>query len=348
MTHDQSERSGRALPYASLLLASLLAAAGATVGCSGNSTKNPVAGDDGGPGDDGGGLGNGQIGTIQKAANDNTFSSPFDATPSPDGKTVYFTAIGSDGTGGVFSTSASGGAATRLDTGNVLVSPFGIAVSPDGKELYVADPAADDDTKNLYGAIFVLPTAGGTPTVLGGTQGLVPRSVVVSADQHLYFTGGASAKSVPGVYQTALSGGMPTTIAKGMPFVAPSGIAVAKSGDIYVVDAVASVSSLASVIVVHGGQATELVPDLGVGYPAGCALVQDESALLVSGLDPATGKDVVYRVSPLDMAPQVSSFNKTIGAYSEPAGLHRALGADIYAWADSRANNTGTVYVLSK
>jgi DNA-binding beta-propeller fold protein YncE len=346
MTNDLSERSGRELPYASILIAAVLVAVGATVGCS-SQTKNPVSGGDDGGTDDGGGPGSGQIGTISKAANDTTFTSPFDATPSPDGKSVYFTAIGSDGTGGVFTSTASGGMATRLDTGSVLVSPFGIAISPDGKELYVADPAADDDVNNLYGAIYVLPSAGGTPTVLGGTQGLVPRSVTV-AGSNLYFTGGASAKSSPGVYQTSLSGGMPKTIAKGAPFVDPSGLAVAQSGDIYVVDTVASSSRLASVLLVHGGQVSEFVADLGVGYPAGCALVQDESALLVSGLDTSTQKDVVYRVSPLAGSPQVTSFNKTIGAYSESAGLHRALQADIYAWADSRANNTGTVYVLSK
>jgi uncharacterized protein (DUF2164 family) len=111
---------------------------------------------------------------------------------------------------------------------------------------------------------------------------------------------------------------------------------------------VASGSSLASVIAVHGGKASVFVPDLGVGYPAGCALVQDESALLVSGIDKTTRTDVVYRIGPLGASPQVTSFSKTIGAYYEAAGLHRALGADVYAWADSSANGSGTVYLLSK
>jgi DNA-binding beta-propeller fold protein YncE len=359
MTHTLSARSVRSFRRASLLAAALLAVAGVTGGCGSSSSNNPATGDDGGPGGDGspigedagdasdGGEGNGTIGTIQKVANDATFGSPFDATPSPDGKTVYFTAIGSDGTGGVFGVAASGGTATRLDTGNVLVSPFGITVSPDGKELYVADPAADDDAKDLYGAVFVLPAGGGTPTVLGGTQGLAPRSVVV-AGGNLYVTAGADGTGGPGVYQTALSGGTPMALAKGAPFVDPSGVAVTQSGDVYVVDTVASGSSLASVIAVHGGKASVFVPDLGVGYPAGCALVQDESALLVSGIDKTTRTDVVYRISPLGASPQVTSFNKTIGSYYEAAGLHRALGADVYAWADSSANGSGTVYLLSK
>lgn len=360
MTHDPSARR---LPRVSFLFASLLAAAAATGGCGSSSAGNPATGDDGGTGSDGGppgedagdasdggqggAAGNGTIGTIQKVANDGTFGSPFDATPSPDGKTVYFTAIGSDGTGGVFSVAATGGTVTRLDAGNVLVSPFGIAVTPDGKQLYVADPGADDDAKMLYGAVFVLPASGGTPTVLGGTQGLAPRSVVV-ASGNLYLTAGADGAGGPGVYETSLSGGAPMAVAKGAPFVDPSGIAVAQSGDAYVVDTIASGSGLASVILVRGGKASALVPDLGVGYPAGCALAQDESALLVSGIDRSTKTDVVYRIGPLDSSPTVAPFNKTIGAYFEAAGLHRALGADVYAWADSSANGSGTVYLLSK
>jgi hypothetical protein len=46
--------------------------------------------------------------------------------------------------------------------------------------------------------------------------------------------------------------------------------------------------------------------------------------------------------------PQVSTFNQSISSFAEPAGLHRAHGADIYAWADSRANGSGTVFALSK
>lgn len=353
MTHDPSAR-------VSLLFASLLAAATVAAGCGSSSSNNPATGDDGGPGGDsgpvgedagdsgeGGPEGNGTIGTVQSVANGAAFSSPFDATPSPDGKTVYFTGIGSDGTGGVFSVAAAGGTATRLDTGNVLVSPFGITISPDGKQLYVADPAADDDATNLLGAVFVVPAAGGTPTALGGTQGLAPRSVVV-AGGNLYLTAGAEGTGGPGVYETTLSGGSPMAIAKGAPFFDPSGVAVAQNGDAYVVDTVASGSSLASVIAVHAGKASLFVPDLGVGYPAGCALVQDESALLVSGIDKSTKTDVVYRISHLAASPQVTPFNKTIGAYYEAAGLHRALGADTYAWADGTANGSGTVYLLSK
>jgi sugar lactone lactonase YvrE len=290
-------------------------------------------------------AGSGRIGTITKAANDPAFTSPFDATPSPDGSVVFFTAVAADGTGGVFTAPATGGAAVRLDSGSVLTSPSAIAISPDGQQVYVADPAADDDTTDKHGAVFVLPAQGGTPTVVAGTQGLDPRGLVV-AGQTLFFTGGASGGD-PGVYSIDLAGGQAKPLATGTPFADPSGIAVTRGGDVYVADSIASGSKLAGVVRVSGGEATLLVDDLGVGFPAGIALVQDESALLVSGLDPVAGTDLVYRID-LGATPKTTSFNQTIAAFGESAGLHRAADADIYAWADSLANATGTVYVLSK
>ncbi len=182
--------------------------------------------------------------------------------------------------------------------------------------------------------------------MLAGTRGLQPHGVVV-AGAALYFTAGAASAAGPGVYSIELAGGRATAIVTGAPFVDPGGIAVAENGDAYVTDSVGSSSGLAAVFKVSDGKATLFVDALGVGYPAGIALVQDESALFVSGLDPATQTDLVYRIE-LGETPQTSSFNHVIAAFGEPAGLHRAAGADIYAWADSLANTTGTVYALSK
>ncbi|HLK40870.1 MAG TPA: hypothetical protein VKU41_29155 [Polyangiaceae bacterium] len=296
--------------------------------------------------DAGAAPGSGQIETIAKAANDTGFTSPFDATPGPDGSSIYFTAIAADGTGGVFAAGAGGAAASRLDSGGVLVSPSGIAVSEDGKQLFVADPASDDDSTGAYGAIFVLPTGGGTPTALAGTQGTQPRSVVVAGGT-LYFTTGAAAAGGAGVRSLPVSGGQPAVVSSGPPFVDPSGLAVARNGDVFVADAIASGNHLGVVMRVSGGTASPLVSDLGVGFPAGIALTQDESALLVSGIDPVAQTDLIYRVD-LGNVSKPTTFNQGISSFAESAGLHRASGADVYAWADSRANGTGTVYALSK
>jgi sugar lactone lactonase YvrE len=334
MRNDQSARSGRWLSYGPAIgTAWLLAVGAAPCGCSGGNNDDQS---DSGV----------EIGTLTQAANAASFTSPFDATPSPDGATIFFTAIGADGTGGVFTSPASGGTVKRLDSGGVLTCPSGITISGDGKQLFVADPAADDDTTDKYGAVFVLPAAGGTPTVLAGTQGLRPRGVDVVGST-LYFTTGAGSAAGPGVYSVALAGGHATAVATGSPLVDPGGIAVAPNGEAYVSDSVGSASNLAAVFKVSGGHATLVVDDLGVGYPAGIALTPDDSTLLVSGLDPATQTDVVYRVV-LGATPQVSSYSKTISAFGEPAGLHRAAGADVFAWADSLAKGTGTIYAITK
>ena len=47
---------------------------------------------------------------------------------------------------------------------------------------------------------------------------------------------------------------------------------------------------------------------------------------------------------------RVREFRQDLGVtmeqFAESAGLHRAHDAEVYAWADSEANGTGTVYVL--
>jgi sugar lactone lactonase YvrE len=375
MKNDQSERSGRSPSCGPALGAILLFAASACLcGCGGGDHEHATGADSGptrdaaspeitdsphtdgaapdvpsatadGGGSDGSSGGSGQIGTIVKTANDSSFRSPLDATPSPDGSTIYFTAIAGDGTGAVFSSPATGGRATRIDSGGILITPSGITVSPDGNQLFIVDSAVDDEKAEQYGAILVLPVAGGMPTILAGTQGTRPRGVAVAAAT-LFFTA-AGVSGAPGVYSIPLAGGQVTTIASGPPFADPSGIAIARNGDAYVSDIAASPSKMPAVIKVSGGSATMIVTDLGVGYPAGLALTQDESAVLVSGLDPATQTDVVYRIT-LGATIPTSMFNQTISAFNEPAGLHRASSADIYAWADSLANGTGTVYTLSK
>src|SRR5258708_35899630 len=94
------------------------------------SDNNPVM-PDGGPNNEGGGgdggpLGNGMLGTISPAA---MVSTPLDATPDPDGKTIYFTAISPIDGPGVFSVPAAGGAVTTVFARDPFGSPFGIAIT---------------------------------------------------------------------------------------------------------------------------------------------------------------------------------------------------------------------------
>jgi DNA-binding beta-propeller fold protein YncE len=276
------------------------------------------------------------LGTISPAA---MVSTPLDATPDPEGTTIYFTAISPIDGPGVFSVPAAGGSVTKVFAGDPFVSPFGIAITGDGKTLYIADSGAENATDT--GSLWVVPVGGAMPTALSGPDGYRPKSLEISGS-NLYFTGVDPMNGNAGAFKVPTAGGMVSAVASGL--VDPSGIAIAANGTAYVVDTIGS-GGQAQVISATDGTSSVLVDGLGVGYPAGIALVQDESAILVSGVDPAKGTDVVYRVEISSKA--LTTNTKGIDTFNEAAGLHRAKNQDIYAWADSRANG-GTVFVLSK
>jgi sugar lactone lactonase YvrE len=299
------------------------------------------------------GIGLKQIDPVANAAEAST---PVDATPSPDGTSIYFIAFTSrpDADGirmervpAIFKTSAApGGVPVKLFDGAPLMSPFGITISDDGQTLFIADSSADGDeaAERSDGRVFSMSVNGGSPTALAGTEGITPAGIEASGAS-LYVTGRKD--GLPGLYKTGIGGGAVSAVAVGGPFSDPGGVAVARDGVAYVIDTGSAINgqSLASVVKVTPDGKTEVILDgLSVGHPAGIALVLDESAILVSGLDNAEGTDRVYRVQLGDRS--VTRLSTTIGEIYESAGLHRARNVEVFAWADSHANNHGTVYVL--
>lgn len=294
------------------------------------------------------------VSSIDPVANGPETEMPVDATPSPDGSEIYFIAYtraaGPDGIGferlpAIFKVAATGGAPAKLHEGAPLGSPFGITISDDGQTLFIADSGADTSEDRSDGMVFSMGVGGGAPSPLAGTEGMAPGGVEAMGDT-LWITGRKDGKA--GLFRTGLGGGSVTPVAVGM-FTDPSGVAVTKKGEAYVVDSGGELSerALASVVKVTPDGATEILVDgIAVGHPGGIALVSDDSAVLVSGLDPAKGTDVVFRVELGSR--QVKRFSDVIGEFYESAGLHRARNADVFAWADSHANKTGTVYVLRK
>jgi hypothetical protein len=292
-------------------------------------------------------LGDGNVTSLSPAANDPSFASPFDATPSPDGKTIYFAALVGTDPAILSAPATGGGTATQLTVGAPLISPFGIAIDSTGANLFIADAYGTSDPTDDSGSIFVLPVGGGTPTVLAGTGGYSPRGVTVvhsNSGDTLFFSGTDPANAKAGVFSIPAAGGTATVLAEGAPFVDPSGLSVTAAGVAFIVDTVATVQGTASVLQVSNGQVTPLAQDIRIGYPGGIALSQDESAVLVSGFDPVLRTDVVLRIVVATGA--TSSLSSGIDTFQESAGLHRAQNAEVYAWADSAANSTGTVYVL--
>jgi len=333
----------------------MLAVAANTEGCSCDDTSgnNPAGSgtSTSSSGAGGGGGGSPIDAKIDPAAQGNT---PFDATPDPDGTTIYFTAVDPAKGAGVFKVAAAGGAVSEVKVGDPFVAPFGIAIGNDGKQLYVADPASEsgDTVDDDGGQIFVLPTAGGTPTSLSGTAGLTPRGVEVvkeGSGDVVYFTGRDD--SGAGVFKVPASGGTAKPVVSGDPFVDPTGVAIASTGDVYVADTVSAATHKASIFKITAGETTAkaLIENLEVGYPAGVALTADDSTLFVSGLDPVTLTDVVIVVD-LGTGMQstyIGDADTDISAFSEPAGLHRAKNKDVFSWADSKANTGGTVFVIT-
>jgi DNA-binding beta-propeller fold protein YncE len=283
---------------------------------------------------------------INPAAQGDAFISPFDATPDADGKNVYFTALTREGEPGVFKVAAGGGAITRLHVGAPLSTPFGIAITEDGKTLVVADADAERGEADDGGGLYTLSVDGSTPTILGGTEGLYPRGLEVK-EGDVYFAGVGKDRQA-GVYKIPLSGGVAAPVAVGAPFSDPSGVAIRKNGEVYVADSTSDGLGSAVIKIVQnetGAKAEIFQSGLAVGHPAGVALASDDSALFVSGLDQEHGTDVVFR---FDLATgEQKTFDNVIKDFQESAGLHRAKKADVFAWADSRANGSGTVYVLS-
>ncbi len=286
-------------------------------------------------------------------------ASPFDATPDPMGKTLYFTGLAASGSpplAGVYSAPADGSMMTPtvVQAGAPYVSPWGISTSTDGTKLYVADPGADitlDANGNQIaggsdaGEIFVQATSGGAPTVLMGSAGYDPRSVEVIAQggsDVVYFTGRNPMSGKVGVYTLPAAGAaMPTPVLEGAPLVEPGGVAIDSEGNVYVAD---SLGGQGQIVVIAKGATTGTVLAVGsplrMGFPSGIAVSLDGKALLVSTLDPVAATDIILRID-VAAPTTTTSITMNIASDTEAAGLHRARTTDVFAFADGTAGAVG-------
>jgi sugar lactone lactonase YvrE len=286
---------------------------------------------------------------IAIAANDDNVRAPMDATPSPDGKRVYYTALSrgepGENTPGVFRTSASGGTIETLALGGLLEAPVGISISLDGQRIFVADSATGAGDQS--GAILALPSEGGEAEIIAGTAGYAPSGLVIAqalGEEWLYFTGREPSTGRAGLLRVGPGGGAVQALAPDAEFGDPAGVAVAADGTAYVVDALSSEGS-ARLLRVRGDGAEVVLEHIGVGFPAGVAITEDANTVLVSAIDPKRQRDVVYVVNAANG--KASILSKPFRDFSEAAGLHRAHEKNVFAWADSEANGSGTVYVVT-
>lgn len=283
--------------------------------------------------------GDGTVKSIATAVTGGTsFRLPFDATLSPDGKTAYFTALVDD-EAALFSVPAAGGTPTKLAD---LVAPGSVDVTGDGQTVVVADPGVESSTGAL-GAIVTVSSSGGMPAVLTGTEGTLPRGVAVSGSR-IIFSGADPADGSPGVFETATGGGLTTLLKTGL--VDPSGVAITPAGGVYVLDAEADGVSTRRLLAVDMGTGTTIVTGLRPGFPSGVAVAENGLAFLVATTDGTTGNAQLERFA-LGGTRAGDPVGTTIGAYDEPAGLHRASQSDSYAYVDSGASGSGAVFVIN-
>jgi sugar lactone lactonase YvrE len=286
------------------------------------------------------GKGNGTITSVLPAAE--TLRSPMDAAPNADGSVIFFTAIGEE-TSSLWRVPFTGGDPVEMATG--FTAPVGLVVSSDDQTVFVADVAAEEQDTDLLGHIVAVPVAGGEGVVLDVTRGYAPKGLAVHGPD-IYFTG-TDPLGQRGVFVVrdplgdAPNAGALDIVANGAPLSEPSGITAAEDGTLYVADASASFDETGAVIRIDtDGVPTPIVQRIHTGSPAGIVLTQDESALLVSGLDVrGTGGAQVYLVA-MDSF-EVQTANAGIAENLEAGGLHRARDRDFYAWSGAT-----TVYAL--
>jgi DNA-binding beta-propeller fold protein YncE len=146
------------------------------------------------------------------------------------------------------------------------------------------------------------------------------------------------------VFKLASSGGTATVLAKGTPLVDPDGVAVTKSGSVYVADRSAAGSGNGQVFKVADQQATPIVAKVKTGNPAGIALTQDDSALLVSAFQADKANDQVLVVNLNNLT--TSSVTAVVGENHSAGGVHLIPSGkqNVFAWADLSAGGVGTVY----
>lgn len=310
---------------------------------------------------------NDAVTTIEPAAvgNATTFHAPMDATPDPDGNQIYFTAMSSKGAG-VFRSPATGGTVVTLTVGAPLVAPVGLVTSSDGQQLYVADTSAVISptqelagrvTLTTTGAIFSLSSSGGKPTVLAGTEHTAPRGLTLVKENNvdmIYFTGAAPDDGQPAIMKIPASGGTLTIFEKGGELVAPTGIAVSKTGFVYVADQAASGDGLGILFRfkphAHDGRSShrEILADhIRMGSPAGITLTFDESLVLVSTLETNARTSQVLVVDTTTRAQGI--VNKVVGVNTASGGLHRAHNNNVMSWCGITAGTSGQgiVYRIS-
>lgn len=211
--------------------------------------------------------------------------------------------------------------------------------------IFVADPDAWTGRARL-GQILMAPVSGGPVTAVRGAEGRGATGIEVVAEggqEVIYFTGHSADGSVRGVYKIAVGGAeAPTAVAEGHPLIRPEAVAITRGGTVYVSDR-GAYPNAGSVWKIERGVVSNVVEVLRPGGFAGIALAQDESAVLVSALQPYRNRAQVLIVDVNTL--ETSASTAGVGENPDAGGLHRARNRGLFAWVDqSGGGGRGRVY----
>lgn len=246
---------------------------------------------------------------------------PADAAPGPDGVDVFWVTDG-DVSQALF----RGGVGAAPQEVASFDHPRGVVVSADGATVFIGDRAG----------VWSLPTAGGTPERMPGTEGLAVAHLDRSGDT-LLATGTLDGAGVV----VSLVGGAANTVAQGFQGT-PTGALLLPDGRHVV--AVAESAGYGSLYTVREGQATRLVAGMTVGQPTGLALFGDDHTVMVSSLA-GDGSAQVVLVDPDTGG--TSIYNEVVSENRGAGGLHRAEAAAVWTWAGFARGTEGRVYSIS-
>jgi len=257
-----------------------------------------------------------------------------DAVASLDGKEFYFSAFDDAKQPALFKVKSTAGAAPEvLAASDPLESPHGLVLSCDGKTLYAADLGGDS------GAVYSIPTAGGTLTDLGATGMLRPAALAMGPDCKTLFITGRTNDWMPALFKMSTMGGEAKPVWIGEPLVSPTGLHVDDAGVAWVMDhraAGAEGEGVLFAIPSDGSAANEVISDLKMGTLGGVSLTAGGGVAVMPTVD-ADGHGQLTSVEIATGEKQQLATPDII----DPAGLRTARGAAVFAVVDSEG---GAIY----
>lgn len=254
-----------------------------------------------------------------------------DASPSPDGETVYY--LASD-PWSLWAAPFDGAGEPEALAG--FTAPRNVITDGSGETLYVSDGDG----------VYALPAAGGEPALVEGTERSSPEGLAWSeqdGEAWLWFSGlSPDGSGAIGLHRLPLGGGEVQTLAEGSPFYSPEGVALDEEGTAWVCDSAAGEGPSGALIRVRDGVATVLIEGFEAGNPCGIALAAGGGTALISAID-AEGHSQLLLVDTASGETRGSS--EEVGENVGSGGMHGAREVPgLYAWTGLRAGGEGVVH----